>query len=121
MSVRMGAVLSAASMARILLLTLPLWLGSAAGALAQQPVRPLPKLGSCPIGYFSSGSYCVPSRSGQTRGAIEKVGGSCPIGFYSSGSYCISGSGNVREAILKLGASCPLGWFSSGSYCLRNR
>ena len=54
--------------------------------LAQQPVRPLPKAGSCPLGYYSSGSYCVPSTSSNTRGAIEKVGGSCPLGFYSSGN-----------------------------------
>ena len=40
-------------------------------ALAQQPVQPLPKVGSCPLGYYSSGSYCVPSRSGNTRGALE--------------------------------------------------
>lgn len=105
----------------ILLLSLPLWLGSASGALAQQPVRPLPRLGSCPIGYLSSGSYCVPSRTGQTRGALEKVGGSCPIGFYSSGNYCVSGPSNDREAIVKLGGSCPVGWFSSGSYCVRSR
>ena len=31
-------------------------------ALAQQPVRPLPKAGGCPLGYYSSGSYCVKSR-----------------------------------------------------------
>ena len=58
-------------------------------AAAQQPVQPLPKVGSCPLGYYSSGSYCVPSRSGNTRGALEKNGGSCPLGFYSSGSYCV--------------------------------
>ena len=32
------------------------------GALAQQPVRPLPRVGSCPLGWFSSGSYCVKNR-----------------------------------------------------------
>jgi hypothetical protein len=31
-------------------------------ALAQQPVRPLPKAGGCPLGYYSSGNYCVKSR-----------------------------------------------------------
>jgi hypothetical protein len=58
-------------------------------ALAQQPVRPLPKVGACPVGYYASGSYCVPSKNGNTRGAIEKVGGSCPMGFYASGNYCV--------------------------------
>jgi hypothetical protein len=90
-------------------------------AHAQQPVQPLPKVGSCPLGYYSSGSYCVPSRSGNTRGAIEKAGGSCPLGFYSSGGYCLSSPSNNRQAIPKQGSSCPLGWFSSGSYCLQSR
>jgi len=61
----------------------------AGSALAQQPVQPLPKVGSCPLGYTSSGSYCVPSSGGNTRGAIEKSGNSCPLGWFSSGSYCI--------------------------------
>ena len=60
-------------------------------ALAQQPVRPLPKVGGC------------------------------PLGFYSSGNYCISSPSNEREAIQKTGKSCPLGWFSSGSYCVKSR
>jgi len=59
-------------------------------AMAQQPVRPLQKLGSCPLGYYSSGDYCVPSSGGNSRGAIEKVGGDCSLGFYSSGDYCVS-------------------------------
>ena len=94
---------------------------SASAVLAQQPVQPLPKVGGCPLGYTSSGSYCVPSSSGNTRGAIEKSGNSCPLGFYASGSYCIGSPSNDREAIQKTGKSCPLGWFSSGSYCLMSR
>ena len=89
------------------------------GALAQQAVRPLPRVGSCPLGDFTSGSYCVPSRSGNTRGAIEKSGNSCPLGFYSSGNYCLSSPSNEREAIQNTGNFCPLGWFSSGSYCVK--
>ena len=61
----------------------------ATSALAQQPVRPLPKVGGCPVGYYASGDYCVPSKSGNSRGAIEKVGNGCPIGWFSSGRYCI--------------------------------
>ena len=68
-------------------------------ALAQQTVQPLPKVGSCPLGYYSSGSYCVPSRSGNARGALEKSGGSCPLGFYTSGSYCVSSPSNNRQEI----------------------
>lgn len=90
-------------------------------ALAQQPVRPLPKVGPCPLGYTTSGRYCVPSASGTARGAIEKTGSACPLGFYTSGQYCISSPGNQREAIIRIGPSCPLGWFTSGSYCLRGR
>ena len=90
-------------------------------ALAQQPVQPLPRVGSCPLGYYSSSSYCVPSRSGNTRGALEKNGSSCPLGFYTSGSYCVSSPSNNRQAIPKQGSSCPLGWFSSGSYCVQSR
>jgi hypothetical protein len=94
---------------------------SAGSALAQQPVQPLPKVGACPLGYYSSGSYCVPSSGGNTRGAIEKSGNSCPLGFYSSGNYCLSSPSNEREAIQKTGKSCPLGWFSSGSYCVKSQ
>ena len=93
----------------------------AAGILvAQQPVQPLPKVGSCPLGYYSSGSYCVPSSGGNTRGAIEKSGG-CPLGFYSSGNYCVSSPSSNREAIQKTGNSCPLGYYGSGSYCVKSR
>jgi hypothetical protein len=94
---------------------------AAGSGLAQQPVRPIPKVGGCPLGYYSSGGYCVPSSSGNTRGAIEKSDNSCPLGFYSSGNYCLSSPSNEREAIQKSGNSCPLGWFSSGSYCVKNR
>ena len=59
--------------------------------LAQQPIQPLPRLGGC------------------------------PLGFYSSGNYCVSSPSNYREAIQKWGTSCPLGWFSSGSYCVKSR
>jgi len=107
-------------MPRTALLAAILMLAPMAG-LAQQPVRPLPKVGGCPLGYYASGSYCVPSSSGNSRGAIEKTGNSCPLGFYASGSYCVSSPSNNREAIQKAGNSCPLGWFSSGSYCVKNR
>jgi hypothetical protein len=49
-----------------------LLVGICSTAVAQQPVRPLPKLGGCPLGYYSSGGYCVPSSGGNSRGAIEK-------------------------------------------------
>jgi hypothetical protein len=94
---------------------------SAGTAIAQQPVQPLPRSVVCPLGYYASGSYCVPSSGGNTRGAIEKVGVGCPLGFYSSGNYCLSSPSNDREAIQKSGKGCPLGWYSSGSYCVKSR
>ena len=103
-----------------LLIALALSALAAGNALAQQPVQPLPKVGSCPLGYYSSGSYCVPSSGGNTRGAIEKSG-SCPLGFYSSGNYCVSSPSSNREAIQKTGNSCPLGYYGSGSYCVKSR
>ena len=93
----------------------------APAAMAQQPVQPIPKVGGCPLGYYASGSYCVPSKSGTTRGALEKTGNSCPLGFYSSGNYCVSSPSNSQEAIQKQGNSCPLVWYSSGSYCVKSR
>jgi hypothetical protein len=108
-----------------------IWLSAAAAlsllsvmgssALAQQPVQPLPRSGGCPLGYYSSGDYCVPSSGGNSRGAIEKVGRGCPLGFYSSGNYCVSSPNNDREVIQKTGRGCPLGWFSSGDYCVQSR
>jgi hypothetical protein len=62
---------------------------AAGSALAQQPVQPLPKMGGCPLGYYSSAGYCVPSKGSNTRGAIEKSGAGCPLGWYSSGGYCV--------------------------------
>ena len=91
------------------------------GALAQQPVLPLPKVGSCPLGYYSSGGYCVPSSGGNSHGAIEKREAGCPLGFYSSGSYCVSSPSNEREAIQKTAKGCPLGWYSSDGYCVKSR
>jgi hypothetical protein len=97
-------------------------LNTSAGApVAQQPVRHLPKAGGCPLGYDISGSYCVPSKSGNTRGTIETTVSACPLGFYSSGSYCVSSPSNDRKAIQKSGKSCPLGWFNSGNTCVKNR
>jgi hypothetical protein len=69
-------------------------------ALAEPLPVPVPKPpgpgGSCPHGYMSSGSYCVPSAGAQD--AISKPpgpGGSCPWGWTASGSYCLQ-SGSTR-------------------------
>jgi hypothetical protein len=60
------------------------------GALA----APLPQLkppgpgGSCPHGYLSSGSFCMPTEGAQD--AVPKPpNGTCPWGWLSSGSFCL--------------------------------
>jgi hypothetical protein len=63
----------------------------AAGAVHADPL-PQPKPpspgGSCPFGYFTSGSYCVPSQGAQD--AVPKApNGTCPWGWTSSGSFCL--------------------------------
>ena len=94
---------------------------SAGATLAQQSVQPLPKVGGCPLGYYSSGGYCVPSSSCNTLGAIKKSSNGCPLCFYTSGHYCLSSLSNDRGAIQNTGKSCPLGWFFSGDYCGKSR
>jgi hypothetical protein len=47
----------------------------------------LPKDGSCPNGYSSSGNYCVPGPN--ATHAVPKDG-SCPNGYSSSGNYCVA-------------------------------
>lgn len=49
---------------------------------------PLPRVETCPLGYYSSGAYCVPA-SGSNQRAIEKQGSFCPLGWYSSMGYCV--------------------------------
>jgi hypothetical protein len=66
--------------------------------LALAEPLPVPKPsgpgGSCPFGYSSSGSFCVPSRGAQD--AIPKPpNGTCPWGWTSSGSFCLR-SGSTR-------------------------
>lgn len=48
----------------------------------------IPRIGSCPTGYFSSGSFCEALRK-DTPAAMPKIKGvSCPSGYFSSGDYC---------------------------------
>lgn len=54
---------------------------------AQQPVRPLPKTGPCPVGYLTIGQYCMPVRTHVERGAIEKFVSSCPVSFFTSANF----------------------------------
>ena len=54
--------------------------------LLAQLVQPLPRVGGCPLGYYISNSYCVPSPT--AKSAIVKQGSTCPLGYYSTGAYC---------------------------------
>jgi hypothetical protein len=61
-------------------------------ASAQADPLPQPRLsargGSCPHGYFTSGSFCVPSKGAQD--ALPKPpNGTCPWGWTSTGSFCL--------------------------------
>ena len=54
---------------------------------------------------------------------IQRVGPSCPLGYYRSGGYCLPTSSPIqrREAVPLYGPTCPLGWYRSSSYCVRSR
>ena len=84
---------------------------------ATPPPQPLVRDSSCPSGYYSSGSYCVPNNDAHF--AIERKG-SCPSGYYSSGNYCVASSDDSKLAIPRVN-SCPSGYYSSGNYCLSNK
>jgi hypothetical protein len=49
-------------------------------------------VGTCPVGWYTSGSYCVPSRatpSTRPPEVIQKVG-TCPLGWSTQSNYCIT-------------------------------
>lgn len=78
---------------------------------------PLPKNGTCPSGYSSQTSFCVPGSG--ARFTIEKQG-SCPSGYGSQGNYCVADS-SARFAMLKGSGSCPSGYGSQGNYCVSSK
>jgi len=47
-------------------------------------------------------------------------GGSCPFGYTSSGSYCVPTQGASDAIPKPPNGTCPWGWVSSGSFCLRS-
>jgi hypothetical protein len=62
--------------------------------LIMAQAMPIPKAGgSCPLNFYSSGRYCVPSASNKTQWAIQKTSSSCPLNAYSSGRYCVKSYG----------------------------
>ena len=97
--------------AGLVLLASAFWISTAAA-------QAVPKTGSCPSGYRTSGSYCVPNSSNAAP-AVAKTG-SCPSGYRTSGDYCVGNSADAPHAVPKTG-SCPSGYRTSGSYCVSNR
>jgi len=49
---------------------------------------PVPKTGSCPSGYSSEASWCVPMANAPV--AVPKGRGQCPSTMVQSGNYCVS-------------------------------
>jgi hypothetical protein len=71
---------------------LPLLMAQVAFAADLSAVA-LPKVGSCPSGYLTSGAYCLAGNN--AKHAIRKSG-SCPSGYMTSGRYCLNGSNRQR-------------------------
>jgi hypothetical protein len=47
-------------------------------------------------------------------------GGSCPHGYTSPGSYCVPGQGASDAIAKPANGTCPWGWIASGSNRLRS-
>jgi hypothetical protein len=78
---------------------------SVAGADPLPVAKPPGPGGSCPHGWTSSGSFCVPGQGAQDAVA-KPPNGTCPFGWISSGSYCLR-SGNVRRCRINLATQEP--------------
>jgi hypothetical protein len=61
---------------------------------AQAGPLPVPKQGTCPSGYYTSGNFCAPMAGTQER-ALPKAG-SCPSGWFASGGFCKEMKGERR-------------------------
>ena len=75
--------------------------------------------GSCPNGYYPSGSACAPNSSAKYAFA-NPSGGACPNGYYPSGNACVASSDNSCNAFYSGGGSCPNGYYPSGKSCVAN-
>ena len=52
------------------------------------------------MGFYASGNDCISSASND-REAIQKTGKSCPLGWFSSGSYCVKSRKQSLLAVLR--------------------
>ena len=66
---------------------LALLLLTSALPVASDDKQPIPKVGSCPVGYRTSGNYCIPLESTDKEVIIKLK--ACPAGYRTSGNYCI--------------------------------
>lgn len=63
-------------------------LGPGTGAAADDDDKtPIPKVGHCPVGYRTSGGYCVPLDNTADEVIIKLK--HCPKGYRTSGDYCV--------------------------------
>jgi hypothetical protein len=53
---------------------------------------------------------------------IQQSGGYCPLGYYSSSGYCVPSYGNPRKWSVNAApnTACPLGTYKSGNYCTKS-
>jgi hypothetical protein len=58
----------------------------AIGQVALAQSLPVPKIGSCPTGTYTSNGSCIPTGGTQV---YYNGGGSCPLGWTSSKGYCV--------------------------------
>jgi hypothetical protein len=65
---------------------------------------------------FAAAAYAEPVPVQKPPGP----GGSCPHGYMSSGSFCVPSAGAQDAIAKPANETCPWGWTSSGSYCLRS-
>jgi hypothetical protein len=65
---------------------------------------------------LTTGASAEPLPQPRTTGP----GGSCPHGYFTSGSYCVPSQGAQDAVPKPPNGTCPFGWTSSGSFCLRN-
>jgi hypothetical protein len=71
---------------------LALALAPSASATEALPVPKPAGPGSCPFGYTTSGSFCVPAQRAQD--AVAKPPNAvCPFGWTSSGNFCLRSEG----------------------------
>ena len=85
----LGLIVSAVVAAIFLLLGIYI-----VGAASAEPLpvpKPLGPGGSCPHGYTSSGSFCVPSQ-GASDALAKPPNGACPWEWIASGSFCLRSS-----------------------------